>query len=157
MKQFQNMDDIPQTMSLSYQEICEGTDPWISLGAFVNDFFGNYPDQREALVKDPINEPVSTDPALHHWATFCAASVEFLCQKYSISCPSWVNTFASLPEPWYHYPVKDKPQVRESLVQKTPEPFARRNIFCGDRVFNNKYEALKDFQGKVRRHEESQG
>jgi hypothetical protein len=34
----------------------------------------------------------------------------------------------------------DLPRVQEKLRRTTPEPFAKRNIFCGDRVFNNKYE-----------------
>lgn len=30
--------------------------------------------------------------------------------------------------------------MRESLAKITPAPFARRNIFCTNRLFQNKYE-----------------
>jgi hypothetical protein len=30
--------------------------------------------------------------------------------------------------------------MRERLMHDTPEPFARRNIFCGNRLYQNKYE-----------------
>ena len=74
-------------------------------------------------------------------AAFCAASVEWLCQRYNVPCPSWVdNPTYKLAEPWFDSPGAHKPEVRTRLIQKTPEPFTRRNIFCGDRMFANKYE-----------------
>ena len=130
-----------QTIEISYREICEGEDPWIPLGNFMNDFFGNYPDRREELVKEPIQEPVDLTSYSHRWAVFCVATIDYLCQKYNIPCPDWVNNSAyRLSEPWYYSLAAHKPQVRERLERETPEPFTRRNICCGNRVFANKYE-----------------
>jgi len=130
-----------QTMSVSYQEMCAGEDPWIPLGNFMNDFFGNFPDQREELVEEPIRLPEEPSEENLRWATFCAASVEYLCQKYELPCPEWVyDPVYQLSEPWYYSLGAHKPKVRERLMRTTPEPFVRRNIYCGDRMFVNKYE-----------------
>lgn len=131
-----------QTINVSFREICAGEDPWIPLGNFMNDFFGNYLEQREELVKEPITLPEEPTPDQQRWAVFCAASVEYLCLKYDVPCPDWVNdpAYASLPEPWYYSLAAHKPKVRERLHRETPEPFTRRNIYCGNRMFDNKYE-----------------
>ena len=80
-------------------------------------------------------------------AAFGAASVEWLCRRYGVPCPSWVyNPAYSLPEPWFDSPGAHKPRVRERLLQQTPEPFARRNVYCGNRIFANKYEFAEQYQ-----------
>lgn len=131
-----------QTICISYTEICEGETPWVPLGNFMNDFFGNFTDQRFALVKDPLQEPANPTPEMQKWAVFCAASVEYLCQKYHLPCPSWVyNPSYTLLEPWFHSPAAaHKPHIRERLLRETPPEFAKRNVYCGNRVFANKYE-----------------
>lgn len=134
-----------QTIEISYREICAGEDPWIPLGNFMNDFFGNYPDQRAELVKYPIHEPDEPTLDNHRWATFCVATIEYLCQKYAIPCPDWVNDPAyKLADPWYYSLGAHKPAVRERLERETPEPFTRRNIYCGNRMFINKYELAQE-------------
>ena len=147
-----------QTMHITYQEIAQGTRPWNALGDFMNYFFGYTPDQREELVREPIPEPDAQTPEeLHRWAVFCAASVEYLCQKYGIPCPDWVDhpAYQALSEPWFEALGAGKPQVQARLRQETPEPFARRNIFCGDRIFANKYEfAARMRQRRQREHVE---
>ena len=100
------------------------------------------------------NASVSTndDPDVC-WATFCAASVEWLCERYGIACPSWVeNPIYALPEPWYDSPAAHKRQVRERLRSQTPAPFARRNVYSGDRMFANKYEFAANYQGHTAAH-----
>lgn len=130
-----------QTMALSYQEICQGEMPWIALGNFMNDWFDYAKERRAELVAEPLTLPAQFDMHTLRWATFCAASTEWLCGKYGIICPSWVhNPIYTLPEPWFDSPGAHKPEVRERLRQQTPEPFTRRNIYCGNRMFNNKYE-----------------
>ena len=130
-----------QTISISYREILTDEDPWIALGNFMNDFFGNYPDRRAELVCEPLQVPTYVTPEEHRWAVFCAATVEYLCQKYELVCPVWVHDPAySLAEPWYYTMAVNKPHVRARLERETPEPFTRRNIYCGNRMFVNKYE-----------------
>jgi len=129
-----------QTMQRSYDEILLGEDPWLPLGNFMHQFFGCYADRRAELVQEPLHmpdHPLSSED--QHWAVFCAASVDYLCQMYHLVCPAWVDTY-TLHEPWYYTMGPDHPKVREKLRQTTPEEFTKRNIFCGNRTFLNKYE-----------------
>jgi hypothetical protein len=130
-----------QTMAVSYREIALGKRPWTALGNFMNAWYAYHVDQRHKLVKDPIQVPEDATPEQLRWATFCAASVEYLCQQHTVPCPEWVyNQTYTLGEPWYHAFNPQKSQVRERLTRETPEPFTRRNIYCGNRMFMNTYE-----------------
>lgn len=129
-----------QTMKLSFEEICQGQDPWIPLGNFMNDWYAYHKDQRSELVADPLPTPGIYPPELHKWAAFCAASVEWFCITYSIPCPDWVhNPIYRLPEPWFS---RNNEKARARLLTTTPEEFTKRNIFCGNRMFLNKYEPI---------------
>lgn len=130
-----------QTMARAYTQICEGIDPWIALGNFRNAWYGYAKDIRPSLVAEPLPPPHQKTIHLLQWQAFCAASVEFLCVQYAILCPEWVeNPHYILPAPWWHLKRLDTPAFRAHLAEITPEPFARRNIFCGNRLFQNKYE-----------------
>lgn len=125
-----------QTMRLSFEEICQGQDPWIPLGNFMNDWYAYHADRRQELVADPL--PETYPSAFHQWATFCAAAVEWFCNTYRIPYPSWVySSKYTLSETWFFH---DREKVQTRLLTTTPEEFTRRNIFCGNRMFLNKYE-----------------
>ncbi len=135
-----------QTMALTYKEICQGEQPWVALGNFMNDWFDYAKDRRVQLVADPIFLPESPSDDALRWATFCTASVEWLCERYSVSCPSWIHASPyCLADPWFDAPHAHIPQVREWLIKNTPEPFTRRNIYCGNRMFANKYELAEQY------------
>jgi hypothetical protein len=130
-----------QTFQRSFQEICAGEDPWISLGKFMHQFFGEYQDSRPLLLNDPLLLSENITPNQFRWAVFCAASVEYLCNMYDLSCPTWaLDTTYVLDQPWYQGLGSEHEHVQERLRLTTPEEFARRNIFCGNRVYRNKYE-----------------
>ncbi len=136
-----------QTIALTYQQICQGEQPWVALGNFMNDWFDYAKERRSELVAVPISLPETLSHETFRWAVFCIASVEYLCDRYEILCPSWVhNPIYCLPEPWFDAPMAHKPQVREYLIQQTPEPFTRRNIYCGNRMFDNKYELAEQYR-----------
>ena len=80
-----------QTITRAYQQICAGEDPWIALGNFRNAWYGYAKDNRLALVSDPITEPELNTIHTRRWGAFCAASVEFLCDRYGVPCPEWVH------------------------------------------------------------------
>ncbi|EFH85428.1 hypothetical protein Krac_6648 [Ktedonobacter racemifer DSM 44963] len=64
---------------------------------------------------------------------FCHSSV-----KYGEECPAWVfDEKYALVEPWFFHP---KEEVRKWDMETTPEEFARRKIYCGGRVFVDKWE-----------------
>ena len=130
-----------QTMRTTYQLIVQGERPWNALGDFLNYWFGYATNRRAELVAEPIQEPTEVTSDLHRWAAFCAASVEYLCGRYSVPCPDWVlQPTYSLSDPWFTGLGAHKPQIQARLIQETPTAFAGRNIFCGNRMFANKYE-----------------
>jgi hypothetical protein len=139
--------NIPQTMKQTYQQIRDGDDPWVALGDFSHDWYGNYatPDERVALVAEPVALPEESGQELRQWAAFCAASVEFLCLQAALPVPLWVNDpiyTLSLEEPFYTSPLAYKARVRERLEREAPDAFKRRRVFCSERIYANKYERL---------------
>ena len=135
-------DRVPlQTIRRSFEQICAVEEPWIALGNFLHQFFGQYKHRREELVRDPLEVPEPCSLEQFRWAAFCAGSVEHLCAKYAIPCPQWtLHPRYTLDEPWYYGIGTDQREVREELRTTTPEEFSRRQIFCGNRTFRNKYE-----------------
>src|SRR5690348_228017 len=76
-----------QSIADTYKAICAGEAPWVALGNFMNAWYDYAKNQREALVSEPL--PAFATPSLdqRRWAAFCAASVEYLCQRYGLHCP----------------------------------------------------------------------
>jgi len=118
------------------------------------------------LVTDPIvpegPEHLLSAPAtpehdeLWRWAVFCVAAAEYLCDRYGVAHPAWIEHPAyTLNEPWYGFGMFKvlTPEYRTYLEQTTPEPLRRRNILGGDRVFANKYEFVE--QVREMRHARS--
>jgi hypothetical protein len=125
---------------MASQEIFQGERPWTALGNFLNYWYSYAADRRAELVREPVQEPEQSTPEQHQWAVFCAASVEYLCSIYGLSCPDWVDAYAALPEPYYSGLGSSRPHVQARLKREAPEAFARRNIYCSPHAFANKYE-----------------
>lgn len=133
-----------ETMKWAYQQTCAGKDPWTGLGCFSHAWYGYARDRRAELVSEPIERPEQETEHTRRWAAFSAASVEFLCERYHVPCPEWVHDPAyTLAEPWWRTLHEAGPKMQKSLRETTPAPFARRNIFCGNRIFQNKYELFE--------------
>jgi len=146
--------NVPQTMRKTYQEICQEIqdgsvpNPWVPLGNFMNSWYSYHKNKRKLLVKEPLEIPEHASAEQLKWAVFCAASVEYFCQKYNISCPQWVNdpAYERLAEPWYNDSHAHLEWLRRQLEEESPEPFKRRNIFVSRRVYANKYEIAEDLR-----------
>lgn len=131
------------TIRIAFQEICEGEQPWVALGNFLNYWWAYASDRRYDLVVDALPEAPADEQYLR-WAAYCAASVEHLCHKYNVPCPTWVHDPKYvLSDPWYYHP---HAHVRDWLVSSTPEAFRKRNIYSGDRMFLNKYDLAEQYQ-----------
>jgi hypothetical protein len=131
-------------MSITFRQICEGERDWTALGNFMNYWYAYAKDRRAELIADPLPEYDETSLYQHRWAVFCAASVEWFCNKYAVPCPSWVHDAKyTLSEPWFFY--QHEP-VKSRLLQTTPEEFTRRNVFCGDNSFANKWEFIDNWR-----------
>jgi hypothetical protein len=132
-----------QTMARAFQDICAGEDPWTALGNFKNAWYDYARDTRADLVSEPPKMPYQDTEHTRHWAAFCAASVEFLCDRYGLACPAWVfDPSYTLATPWYGDAIVNLADavVLRHRRERTPAPFARRNVFCGNRLYQNKYE-----------------
>lgn len=138
----------PQTMRNVYQEIIQGKSPWVPLGNFMNSWYAYHKNRRKMLIKEPPEIPENPTIEQVRWATFCAASVEYFCQKYNVPCPKWVYDpiYERLDEPWFNASHVHLEQVREQLREESPEPFKRRNIFVSKRIYANKYEIAEDLR-----------
>lgn len=133
-----------QTMSIAFQQICAGERDWTALGNFMNYWYAYAKDRREELIRDPL--PAYDEQSLyqHRWAVFCAAAVEWFCDKYQVPCPEWVyDPKYMLTDPWFLNP---RQSARSWQLQMTPEEFRRRNVFCGDNCFDNKWEWAERFE-----------
>ncbi len=127
-----------------YSQILIGDDPWLPLGNMMHQWFGRYQDFRTELVREVIDVPESATAEQWRWAIWCAASVEYLCNRAGLACPAWaVDERFKLAEPWYYDDVEGEEEKAE-LREETPEEFARRNIFCEANPYRNKYE----YQGR---------
>ena len=131
------------TMARAYEHICAGEDPWTALGNFTNAWYDYAKDNRAALVSEPLGKPDRDTEHTRHWGAFCAASVEFLCDRYGVPCPEWVyEPYYTLSTPWYGDNIVNLADtvILQHRMKTTPTPFARRNVFCGNRLYQNKYE-----------------
>ncbi len=136
-----------QTMRLSFEQICQGADPWSALDGFVDDWYAYHLNERERLVHDALPERYPVE--FQQWAAFCAASVRWFCATYEVPEPKWIDDPRYvLAEPWYlDAPLALWQQRRET----TAEEFTQHNVYCGNRVYVNKYEV--DVHGRpFRRH-----
>ena len=92
----------------------------------------------------PIYSLTSPEPETRHtrhWGAFCAASVEYLCDLFHQPCPEWVrDPYYILEEPWWNILRANDPEAQAYIEKTTPPSFARRNIFCSNRLYQNKYE-----------------
>lgn len=128
------------------QQIYQGEDPWFALGCFLHDWWCHTDNERLELVAEP--PPPATTSEEQKWAAFCAATVEELCRRTSLTSPAWTSQQDYvLADPWFYDP-QPSPSQREWLLSATPEPFKRRNIFVGGNVLDNKYELKKMFPAR---------
>lgn len=138
------------TMAYAYQRICQGEDPWTALGDFSNAWYGYAKHIRPDLVKEPLIKPEQETKCTQRWGAFCAASVEYLCDLHQQPCSVWVHDPSYILEtPWWYIRRANDPDAQERLRKITPRPFARRNIFCSNRLYQNKYEMYEWIQEAI--------
>src|SRR5215472_15311485 len=112
----------PKTIKKAYNDICAGEDPWTALGNFSNAWYGYATHMRSELVSEPLIKPEQETEYTHRWAAFCAASVEFLCERYNVPCPDWVDDpYYTLFYPWSGSYVF--PEIHQRDIETTYQPF----------------------------------
>lgn len=122
----------PRTIGETFELICAGTDPWVAIGNFLDDWRYIPVEQRNEMVFAPMGHALTSET--QRWAAFCAAMVEWLCQQDGLPVPEWIGQASYiLPEPWFLYKGW---RLRAWQLANTPIPFMMRNIFGGDRMLN---------------------
>jgi hypothetical protein len=123
----------PQTAAETLKRIDDGTDPWLALGDFLDDWRRTPGKERLGLVAAPL--PTASEPNTR-WAALIAAAVEWLCAQEGLEFPSWTGKPEyRLSEPWFLYPGW---RLRAWQLFETPVAFRARNIFGGDRILNRR-------------------
>ncbi len=139
-----------ETIAWAYRQICHGEDPWTALGNFTNAWYGYAKHMRAELISEPLQQPAQETEHTRRWGVFCAASVEYLCNLYHLPCPSWAHDPRYILEtPWWYTHQASDPAAQTALRRITPAPFARRNIFCSNRLYQNKYEMYEWMQEAI--------
>ncbi|HEY1390368.1 MAG TPA: hypothetical protein VGF38_17660 [Ktedonobacterales bacterium] len=152
-----------QTLARAYAAIAAHTDPWVALNEFFHEWFDYSRAERLQLIVEDVlpgglsillDTPSGELPRKERdrrwrWAVFCTAAADYLCMRDEITPPAWVaDPRYTLAEPWYYFGIRDPltPEEQAYLEQATPDLLRRRNVFCGDRVFANKYEFANQVQ-----------
>lgn len=136
-----------QTMSISFSQICAGERDWTALGNFMNYWYAYAKERREELIADPLPAYDESSLFQHRWAVFCAAAVEWFSNTYNVPCPAWPHDPKyRLSEPWFFDPHEP---AKSWVLRTTPEEFVRRNIYCGDNCFENKWEFIEQWRQRT--------
>jgi hypothetical protein len=121
----------PQTAAETVGLVAGGTDPWLAIGQFLDDWRRTPAPQRPPLISEA---PPAVGGEHLRWAALMAAAVEWLCAADGLPFPSWTSRpDYRLPEPWFLYPGW---RLRAWQLVDTPAPFKARNIFGGDRILS---------------------
>jgi len=148
-----------QTLAMTYDKLIRAKEGVrAAVGNFMNAFFLYYTCERQYLLDPPVQVPEYPTWEQRGWAAFCAGAAEYLAGRYGLLLPSWASDpIYMLPEPWYHPACEAFPGLQARFAAETPEPFARRNVFCGERIFSNPHPSSRepgDFHDLKRRRME---
>lgn len=90
------------------------------INALIDDFRRASPDERRAMVRDPITDAGPLEGLV-------AGVVSALCREVGLETPEWVGHIGS-PEPFFPFPAESF-AMRLRLMIESPPPFRIRRVF----------------------------
>jgi hypothetical protein len=102
------------------EAIAAGADYQRLVNAFIDEFRRAEPDDRPALIVDPIGCSGQIEGLM-------AGVVSGLCRETATPTPSWVGQIWS-PTPFFAFPATSF-EMRVRLMFESPPPFRIRNVF----------------------------
>lgn len=100
----------------------------IHVGNFLDEFYRCDRKTRTRMVE---REPQHGEKLAPHMLPFLAGMVHKLCNDYGVDCPTWVHKEKYiLKEPYF--PLNATGNLRQLLIEESPEEFRTRNIFTTD-------------------------
>lgn len=137
----------PQTLAQTYSLLTSGEEFRVAVGEFMNSFFLYYTRRRRSLLRAPIVLVDAPTKQQWQWAAFCAGAAEYLADRYELPCPAWTQAIPPLEQEWCLSPEVlscGVPEILEKYRASTPEPFRRRNVLCGEKVFMNHHPSSRE-------------
>lgn len=147
-----------QTLAQTYEKLSTGEDFRVGIGEFMNSFFLYYVKGRQDLLDDIPQVGDNITDEQRPWLAFVAGAAEYLAERYKLICPEWAkNPDYALKEQWYTPACEVFPGLKAQFQETSPEPFRKRNVFCGDHIFSNTHRSSREpgsFQDMQRRRKE---
>lgn len=121
-----------QSAASTIDRIMAGTDGWVAVGDFVDDWNRSTREERAAMIR----QPPAVGRRTRRWASLLAAAVDYLARASEprVDVPAWsLSPDTVLDEPWFLLPGTS---LRMHQLVNTPAAFKSRNIFGGDRILS---------------------
>ena len=117
------------TMAKSTEEISHGVDFYIALGDFLDDFYRQSGEARQAMLADAPDERL---PIRKEHAALLAATAHKLANDYKLSVPAWAmdKKYKMTEQPYFDCNAKGN--LRLLFMYKSPTEFKYRNLFVDE-------------------------
>ena len=116
------------TISQAIGQLSGGSDFYIALGDFLDEFYRQDDKTRQAMISD---EPACTGITPEHAALF-AATAHKLANDYKLTVPEWVmdKKYRLVEKPYFDCNAKGN--LRLLFMYKSPTEFKYRNLFVDE-------------------------
>lgn len=117
------------TVSKSIERISNGTDFYISLGDFLDEFYRSDKAMRQIMIND---EPLEFANVQKEYLALFAATSHKLANDYELRIPTWVMSpkYSMLDKPFFDCGAKGN--LRLLFMYKSPLEFKHKNLFVDE-------------------------
>jgi len=117
------------TISDAIERINSGIDFYVALGDFLDDFYRENNEMRQAMIED---EPIWHTNTKKEYMALLAATSHKLANDYGLSVPTWVmNKKYRMTESPY-FDCNAKGNLRLLFMFKSPTEFKHKNLFVDE-------------------------